>query len=288
MIYKDYSVNDICKEPFGIIYKITNSFNEKVYIGQTWQSLKNRFRIHLALNAGKNCVKLFRAFNKYGRENFQIDLILIAHTQNILDYWECYFIKQYDSIKGGYNIRNGGSRGKLSEESKRKISKANKGKFVGNKNPFFGKNHTNESRNKIAQSKIGKSSWNAGTKGVVNAWNKLPSNIRDQIKDDQRSINDIIQSFGVSRTTVKRIKNQVENQDKNLCAECGIKIWPESQRCKSCSNTLNNKNRSKINWPTDEELLSLVKEFGSYAETGRRLGLTGGHIRNRLKIRKLI
>ena len=41
---------------------------------------------------------------------------------------------------------------KHSEEVKRKMSIAKKGKYVGEKNPFYGKHHTEETKNKIRQS----------------------------------------------------------------------------------------------------------------------------------------
>lgn len=112
---------------FGTIYKITNIFNNKVYVGQTWEEADIRFSRHKR-DKYKKCPKLFRAFEKYGRDNFKVQVILFAHTQLVLDYWEKYFIKKYDSIKNGYNCTTGGATGKHSEESKRKMSKAKIGR----------------------------------------------------------------------------------------------------------------------------------------------------------------
>ena len=110
------------------IYKITNVFNDKVYVGQTWSTLAHRWGQHTS--GKKVCIKLCRALDKYGKSNFKIELITIAHTQEVANHWETYFIKRYDSIKNGYNIREGGSRGKHSEETKIKMSAA----AMGNKN----------------------------------------------------------------------------------------------------------------------------------------------------------
>lgn len=41
---------------------------------------------------------------------------------------------------------------KLSQEAKDKISKANKGKLLGDKNPFYGKTHSEETKQKIRES----------------------------------------------------------------------------------------------------------------------------------------
>lgn len=90
---QDQCINNICS-----IYIITNIVNSKTYIGQTWETIAERFLAHKEINR-KSCIKLHNAFNKYGRENFIIKLITIAHTQAIADYWEIFFIKQYNSIK---------------------------------------------------------------------------------------------------------------------------------------------------------------------------------------------
>lgn len=75
----------------------------------------------------EKCIKLVRAFNKHGRDNFIIESILVAHTQDVLDYWETHFIKKYNAVANGYNCREGGSRGKHSMESRRKMSEVRKG-----------------------------------------------------------------------------------------------------------------------------------------------------------------
>lgn len=110
-----------------LIYKITNKVNGKIYIGQTWQTLKNRWD---SGHGYRNCVKLERAIEKYGSGKFEHTLLTITHTQEIADYWETYFISKYKSSNRniGYNIRLGGSRGKFSQATKDKMSAAKLGK----------------------------------------------------------------------------------------------------------------------------------------------------------------
>ena len=102
------------------IYKITNQVNGKVYIGQTWRSLSVRFTQHKVPSMLDKCVKLARAFVKYGKESFTIEALGASSSQVLADHLECHFISEYDSVRTGYNLRSGGARGRQSEESKAK------------------------------------------------------------------------------------------------------------------------------------------------------------------------
>lgn len=110
------------------IYKITDLTNQKIYIGQTWTTAQKRFKAHKELK-NNGSIKLHHAMNSHNRENFKVELLTFAHTQEMADYWEIYFIEKFHSRERniGYNLREGGSRGKLSEETKKKISIARTG-----------------------------------------------------------------------------------------------------------------------------------------------------------------
>ena len=86
------------------IYKITNIQNNKVYIGQTIRPIEKRFQRHLndALN---NIIDTHfaRAIRKYGKENFIIEQIDSAQTQEELNQKEQYWIQYYNSVEEGYN-----------------------------------------------------------------------------------------------------------------------------------------------------------------------------------------
>lgn len=86
------------------IYKITNIQNNKVYIGQTIRPTEARFHRHMndALNNILN-THFARAIRKYGKENFQIEVIDTAETQEDLNQKEQYWIQFYDSVNTGYN-----------------------------------------------------------------------------------------------------------------------------------------------------------------------------------------
>lgn len=90
----------------GYIYKITNTVNDKLYIGQTIYTLKDRFRRHF-YDAQKSDAKIYRAMKKHGFENFFISLIEEVDDE-LLDEREIYWIAHFDSYKHGYNSTIGG------------------------------------------------------------------------------------------------------------------------------------------------------------------------------------
>ena len=102
----------------------TNTENSKGYIGQTTQTLEDRYRQHTntALRDESSCMILHRAMKKYGVNKFNIELLeKITNTNkkqliNELNIREQYYIDIYDTIKpSGYNMIQGGKNG-VSEE----------------------------------------------------------------------------------------------------------------------------------------------------------------------------
>lgn len=118
-------------EVYGIIYKITNKINGKIYIGQTINSIEYRFSQH-SRSVNRN-VKVHsvitKAIKKHGAENFSIEKIDEAFTKIELDEKEIRYINELNSIvPNGYNLAYGGSKGIPSDESKLKMSIAQMGK----------------------------------------------------------------------------------------------------------------------------------------------------------------
>lgn len=86
------------------IYKITNLANGKVYIGQSVRGVKERFHRHIQDALSERLDTHFaRAIRLYGPDNFTVEVIDSADTQDELNQKEQYWIREYDSIKHGYN-----------------------------------------------------------------------------------------------------------------------------------------------------------------------------------------
>lgn len=86
------------------IYVITNKLNGKQYVGQTHFSINERFKRHIT--DSKKCDRpLYRAFKKYGIENFAISLLEETNEPNER---EIYWIKKLNTYSDGYNATLGG------------------------------------------------------------------------------------------------------------------------------------------------------------------------------------
>jgi len=125
-----------------IIYKTTNIINYKIYIGKDERNDKSYLGSGLILK---------KAIKKYGINSFFKETIDTAQTKEELIEKEKFWIKYYDSTNKniGYNIRLGGEGGDKNNEIRKPFTKKHKENISknhadvsGNKNPMFGKTHT--------------------------------------------------------------------------------------------------------------------------------------------------
>lgn len=110
------------------IYVYENRLNGKVYIGQT-NNLLERHAAHVRGNDSKK-MPIDAAIKKYGIDNFSYWTISIVETIDEADQEEIFWIAEMRLHLGKsmvYNIRGGGSRGLMTEETRKKISLARKG-----------------------------------------------------------------------------------------------------------------------------------------------------------------
>lgn len=137
------------------IYKITNLMNNKVYIGQS-VDIKSRISNHkwaLKHNRHDN-VYLQCSYNKYGKQSFEFSVICECNEDE-LDRLECYYIDLYHSIdrKYGYNMETGGNKNKHPSQDVIDRMKENR---QGKNAPMSGKHHSEETKEKMRQSALGR------------------------------------------------------------------------------------------------------------------------------------
>jgi group I intron endonuclease len=102
------SISNECKQKYfsekqkgGVIYKITNEVDGKFYIGSTNNLIKRYYtHIHDIRSSKNTCVKLIRAVNKHGEENFKFEIVCECPTDEILKTEQGYI----DSLNPHYNV----------------------------------------------------------------------------------------------------------------------------------------------------------------------------------------
>jgi group I intron endonuclease len=101
------------------IYKITNKINDKCYIGKTCLTIQERFKQHCSdcLKRNEEHRPLYKAMQKYGFQNFSIELIEECDVEKLSDR-ETYWINYYNSYHYGYNATYGGDGTVLYDYSK--------------------------------------------------------------------------------------------------------------------------------------------------------------------------
>lgn len=88
-----------------IVYKISNNFNNKVYIGATKRSLKERWKEHCTCGekGGGHAHELYREMHEHGIENFKIEILKECVSFDELYDTETKFIQDYNAVECGYN-----------------------------------------------------------------------------------------------------------------------------------------------------------------------------------------
>jgi group I intron endonuclease len=168
------------KKQFGLIYKVTNLNNNKIYIGQTIQTLPCRKSKHKQrVFKSDRKTYFYNAIRKHGWGNFKWEILGYCNNKKELDKAEIACIKFFKSTnkKYGYNSTKGGDglsepiesvREKLrehgksrtnfkhTEETKEQIKQTVNEYYQKNDGPNKGKKFSKESKKRmsIAQKRI--------------------------------------------------------------------------------------------------------------------------------------
>ncbi len=235
------------------IYKITSPSN-KVYIGQSWQ-IEKRKKDH---RNWKGDTHLANSIKKHGFDNHSFEVVHELPNdveQKILDTYEQLYIDSYrDCGVELMNLREAGSRGKHSDESKAKQSKSMQGVGKGR-----------------IQSDEWKSKRNLFSNGNIIWLNKIHS---EETKKKQS-----IASFGRPKSEEHKKKN-IENLKKASLINKGSEHSDETIR----------KMQLKSVWGKAVLKLSLdgnvIKEYQSIMEASRKTGTNDWLIRSVLRGKK--
>ena len=129
---------------YGYIYRITDTKNGKMYIGQ---HRYEKPELDPKYHGSGRIIK--QIYNKRP-ETLLEEIIFIAATEDELNYFERYFIEHLNTLHpNGYNLNVGGDKRTPSEEARKRMSEANKGE----RNGMYGKKHTDEAKIKQFKNK---------------------------------------------------------------------------------------------------------------------------------------
>ena len=131
---------------YGYIYKITNLITNLSYIGKHKYS-KNELDPKYLCSG----IIIRKSIEKYGIENFSIDIVDTAESLEDLNEKEKYYISEYNTLSpNGYNLTLGGDG--LSNPSEEVIEKMRLAK-IGKKQPLSQRLKKSESLKKVVHHK---------------------------------------------------------------------------------------------------------------------------------------
>lgn len=184
------------------IYCITNKINNKKYIGQS-TDLEERKRGHkYSIRSSSPKYYLQRALSKYGIENFTFEVIETCE-EKYLDEREVYWIKQYGTYGGGYNLTLGGTKGNMKIDEDTYLKIVNDLKTIDKSQDDIGKKY--------------------GISGKTVSY--INSGYRYKRKGFEYPI-----------------RKYYGDKEENCCVGCNIKIDKSGKRCMDCYQEYNKRN----------------------------------------------
>lgn len=189
----------------GIVYCITNQVNGMRYVGQTRQPLKRRLKDHFAPSKSSKTF-IGRAIKKYGKENFSVEVIAVVEVDELNSLEQDYIDKLSTLSPEGYNLTTGGERFDHTEETKRKISKAGKGRPSWIK----GRKMIEEHKNKISVANTGKKKTEQMIENMRDA-RPNKKKIVDQNGKVYKSIGEASREISIHRSCIDKVLKGLRN-----------------------------------------------------------------------------
>lgn len=231
------------------IYKITNKINGHCYIGQSL-NIKKRWEAHKIaftnINDQGYNYPLYRAFRKYGIDNFTWE-ILEEVKPDLLDEKEIYYIQLFNSFQVGYNQTPGGNQGGGRILTPQKVTEI--------QTKLLTQNYT------LQQLSIEYGVHKDTIRDINNGttWSTLNPNLKYPLYISHKN-------------------SQYQNK-KSYCKKCGIEISYGSQLCIKCYK----EDKQKFHtYPDIDQLIEDIKTLG-FCGAGRKYGVSDNAVRKHCK-----
>lgn len=198
----------------GIIYKITNTISGRAYVGQTVMPLMRRWSHHCSTAihrpTGNN---LYTDIKNIGCEKFVIETLCENIPRQDLSRIEQEQITLHcTQIPNGYNIQKGGGTYINTTRTRRKISESLKGCPQHPNSGMKGRSHTDETKQKMSKSQIGREFSELSKQRMCASKPKALTadevcSIRQRVTLGEKQC-DIACEYGVSKQTICNVVNK--------------------------------------------------------------------------------
>lgn len=250
------------------IYKITNTVNNKIYVGQTVSHMLNHgkyrrygsqkrldchFSEAIKFNKDKECRYLNNAIRKYGNDKFIVELLDTCDMENSDDTEDKYIIKCNSLFPNGYNLKLGKTIYQYTEET-RPIKSDNSNK------PYEMKSIEQNKLERFNDVDIPEDLSTNSDKYIKVSNTKLKNLLILQI-------NDIEISFGSKKISKEKLKENLikfiqklieyKKERKNIAKLLDVRETPHSSE-----NFANNNEHI----PSNEEMIKSNEQYNSYLE----------------------
>lgn len=145
-----------------------------MYVGITKQKSNERWRS--GGNGYRKCIVFWRAIQKYGWDAFEHFIFASRLTKEEAENMEIILIDKLktQNPEFGYNIKSGGNAPALTDEIREKISVSH----LGEKNPLYGRIHTEEEKQHLREKMTGKNNPRYGIHLTEETKNKISSALK--------------------------------------------------------------------------------------------------------------